>query len=405
MIARIGVASLREKYEVLSAELDERARRLWAATEAAALGYGGITAVAAATGIAVSTIRAGLRELRQNLEKPSSLERRVRKPGAGRKPLDQVDPALDAALNALIEPTTRGDPMSPLRWTCKSTRVLAAELSREGHKVSHMSVDRLLHQRGYSLQADRKTKEGTSHPDRDAQFTHISNQAQAFQARGQPVVSVDTKKKELVGDFKNGGREWQPAGEPIKVRVHDFQDPELGKAIPYGVYDVAQNSGWVSVGMDHDTAEFAVQTIRQWWYQMGQPVYPAASELLITADGGGSNGSRVRLWKIALQRLADETGLRISVCHLPPGTSKWNKIEHRMFCHITRNWRGRPLESREVVVNLIAGTTTKKGLQIQAALDANQYPKGIKVADSELADVRIEKDNFHGEWNYAISPR
>ena len=292
--------------------------------------------------------------------------------------------------------------MTPLRWTCKSTRLLAEELSRQGHAVSHARVADVLHDMGYSLQSERKTLEGTSHPDRDAQFLHINAQVQGFQQRGQPVISVDTKKKELVGDFRNGGQEWHPAGDPVKVRVHDFKDETLGKAIPYGVYDIGQDSGWVTVGVDHDTAEFAVQSIRQWWRQMGSRAYPRARELLITADNGGSNGSRVRLWKVSLQKLADETGLRLSVCHFPPGTSKWNKIEHRMFCHITKNWRGRPLESLEVIVNLIANTTTQKGLRLQAALDPGQYPKGIEVSDEELARVRLERHPFHGDWNYAI---
>jgi hypothetical protein len=307
-------------------------------------------------------------------------------------------------LETLVDPVTRGDPQSPLRWTCKSTRRLAAELQAMGHTVGPRTVARLLRALDYSLQANRKTKEGTSHPDRNAQFAYINARTQAFQGRGQPVISVDAKKKALVGDFKNGGQEWQPVGEPEHVRVYDFPDPHLGKAIPYGVYDVTTNTGWVSVGTDHDTAEFAVETVRQWWRQMGTSTYPAATDLLIIADGGGSNGTRLRLWKTELQRLATETGLRISVCHLPRGTSKWDKIEHRMFAYITQNWRGRPLISHEVIVNLIGNTTTQTGLHIQAALDLKHYATGKKVPDEALAAVQIERDPFHGEWNYTIGP-
>jgi Rhodopirellula transposase DDE domain len=294
--------------------------------------------------------------------------------------------------------------MSPLRWTCKSVRVLAAELTRQGHAVSHQTVSEVLQNLGYSLQANRKTREGAEHPDRNAQFEHIAQRAKEFQGRAQPVISVDTKKKELVGDFKNAGREWHPQARPPAVRVHDFQDDELGKAIPYGVYDLGANAGWVSVGIDHDTPEFAVESIYCWWRQMGRKTYPDAHELLITADGGGSNGSRTRLWKVALQRMANATGLKISVCHLPPGTSKWNKIEHRMFCHITRNWRGRPLESLEVVVNLIASTTTTKGLRVRAAIDTDEYPTGVKFDDATMASLRLTPEKFHGDWNYAIAP-
>jgi hypothetical protein len=376
---------------------------LWAATEALALGRGGVTAVAAATGLRRNTIRAGIGELRAGGSVVP--EQRVRAPGGGRKALAAGDPALLRDLEALVEPVTRGDPMSPLRWTCKSTRQLAAELSGRGHPVSHQTVAELLRALRYSLQGNRKTREGAAHPDRDAQFAHINAQSAAFQERGQPVISVDTKKKELVGDFKNGGREWRPVGQPEAVRVHDFVDRDLGKAIPYGVYDLAANRGWVSVGTDHDTPAFAVQTVRRWWEQMGRPTYPAAAELLITADGGGSNGRRARLWKTELQRLADETGLRIAVCHFPPGTSKWNKIEHRMFCHITQNWRGRPLVSHEVIVQLIGGTTTRAGLTIRAGLDTGTYPTGVKVTDTELAGVQLEPAEFHGEWNYSINPR
>jgi len=364
-----------------------------------------VATVAAATGLRGNTIRAGLRELEAPGVVPPVSEQRVRAPGGGRKPLTTRDPALLRDLEALVEPVTRGDPMSPLRWTCKSTRHLAAALTQRGHRVSHQTVAELLHALRYSLQGNRKTNEGAAHPDRDAQFTHINAQADAFQRRGQPVISVDTKKKELVGDFKNGGREWQPAGRPEPVRVHDFVDRDLGKAIPYGVYDLAANQGWVTVGTDHDTPTFAVQAVRGWWDRMGHLTYPMATELLIMADGGGSNGSRTRRWKTELQRLTNETGLRITVCHFPPGTSKWNKIEHRMFCHITENWRGRPLVSREVIVQLIGSTTTRTGLTIRATLDTGAYPTGIKVTDAELAAVQLAPAEFHGEWNYTILPQ
>ncbi len=397
-----------KKYRALEGELDERARRLWAASEAKALGYGGIAALARATDIAASTIRAGIRDLERGntaAVHTGKEKRRIRGEGGGRKRLTEKDRRLLKALEDLVEPTTRGDPTSPLRWTLKSTRTLAKELGLLGHTVSYRTVADLLHELGYSLQSNRKTREESSHPDRDRQFEHINSRVKAFQKRGAPVISVDTKKKELVGDFKNNGREWRPAGNPEEVRVHDFRDKKLGKAIPYGVYDVTGNRGWVSVGIDHDTAEFAVESIRQWWRQMGSGAYPSAEELLVTADNGGSNGSRLRLWKVALQKFADETGLRVTVCHLPPGTSKWNKIEHRMFCHITRNWRGRPLESLDVIVNLIGSTTTRKGLRIKAALDEHNYPRGIKVTDEELARVRIDRHEFHGDWNYTITPR
>jgi hypothetical protein len=398
------------KFEALRPYLDERRRRLWAAAEAMALGRGGITAVAAATGLQRATIRVGVRELRSGSSTSTAPEsvaeaaQRVRAAGGGRKPLSVEDPTLVRDLEALVEPVTRGDPMSPLRWTCKSTRQLAAELVRQGHRVSHTTVAEVLHALHYSLQATRKTQEGSEHPDRDAQFAYINEQTRAFQQRGQPVISVDCKKKELVGDFANGGREWQPAGYPEEVRVHDFLDKQLGKAIPYGVYDVAANQGWVSIGIDHETAAFAVASIRQWWAQMGQARYPNATELLITADSGGSNGSHNRLWKTELQRLADETGLRITVCHLPPGTSKWNLIEHRLFCHITQNWRGRPLVSHEVIINLIANTATQQGLIVKAGLDTGSYPTGVKVRDEELALVNLIPENFHGDWNYTIAP-
>jgi hypothetical protein len=345
-----------------------------------------------------------LAELAKGAERQEAVGRQ-RRPGGGRKPLTEHDPTLLRDLEALVEPTTRGDPQSGLRWTCKSLRKLAEELGQQGHRVSARKVGELLHQLDYSLQANRKTEEGRDHPDRDAQFAHINQLAFDFQERGQPVVSVDTKKKEMVGNFKNAGQEWQPKGQPERVFTHDFPSQAQGKAIPYGIYDVGQNAGWVSVGTDHDTAEFAVATLTAWWKQMGIHAYPDATELLITADGGGSNGNRCRLWKVALQRFADETGLRVSVCHLPPGTSKWNKIEHRLFSHITQNWRGRPLISHEVVVSLIENTTTRAGLRVRAALDTAHYPTHKQVSDDELSDVYLSRDSFHGEWNYSVLPR
>jgi hypothetical protein len=398
------VAGLRRKYEALLPVLDERARRHWAATEALELGWGGISAVAHATGLARDTIYGGIRELRRPGQPPLPPPR-IRRPGGGRKPLTAVDPGLPRALDALVDPATRGDPESPLRWTCKSTYRLAEELTRQGHPVSPRTVAALLRADGYSLQANRKTREGRSHPDRNAQFEYLNSRVRAFQRQGQPVISVDTKKKELVGDFQNGGREWRPAGRPEEVRTHDFQDKELGKAIPYGVYDITSNEGWVSVGIDHDTARFAVASIRRWWQEMGQARFRRARRLLITADGGGSNGSRSRLWKVALQGPADDLALSLSVCHFPPGTSKWNKVEHRLFSYITRNWRGKPLVSRQAIVSLIAATTTKTGLTVRAALDTNTYVTGIKVSDEELAHVKLKPEEFHGEWNYQISPR
>jgi hypothetical protein len=399
-----NVDSIRDKFNLLDPLMDERLRRLWAAAEATALGRGGIRAVATATGLSRTTIARGIRD-QQARSSGAVPTRRLRRVGGGRKPMISQDPTLLGALESLVDPVTRGDPQSPLRWTCKSTRRLAAELQALGHAVSARTVARLLRGLNYSLQATRKTKEGGTHPDRNAQFAYLNERTQAFQAHGQPVISVDAKKKELVGDFNNGGREWQPQGQPEHVRVYDFQDKELGKAIPYGVYDVTTNAGWVSVGTDHDTAEFAVETVRRWWRQMGQSTYPQATELLLIADGGGSNGVRTRLWKTELQRLADETGLRLAVSHLPPGTSKWNKIEHRLFAYITQNWRGRPLVSHEVIVNLIGNTTTHTGLHVRAALDTNAYPTGKKVTDAALAAVHIERDAFHGEWNYTIMPR
>jgi hypothetical protein len=399
------VGLVRQKFEALRPLMDERMRRLWAGSEAIALGRGGIAVVAEATGMARNTVVAGIREQRQRQRSGASFELSVRRRGGGRRRLTEQTPALLAALESLVEPVTRGDPQSPLRWTSKSVRKLADELGARGYRVSARTVNRLLGALDYSLQANRKTREGSSHPDRDAQFAHINERSKHFQRRGQPVVSVDAKKKELVGAFKNGGREWRPKGEPEPVNVYDFRTQALGRAVPYGIYDVTANRGWVSVGMDHDTAEFAVGTLRRWWHQMGQGCYPAARELLIVADGGGSNGSRTRLWKTELQRFADDTGLTVSVCHLPPGTSKWNKIEHRMFAYISQNWRGRPLISFEVIVNLIADTTTATGLEIQAELDTNAYPKGRKVSDEELASVQMARDAFHGEWNYTIKPQ
>lgn len=398
------VAMIRGKYRLLKPSLNERTRRHWAATEAMALGHGGITAVAAACGISRGVIHAGVREL-HDLDAVKRMAGRVRRPGGGRKKLTEKDPGLLPALERLVEPTTRGDPESPLRWTCKSTRRLARELTARKHRVGPTKVAALLREMGYSLQANRKTREGTRHPDRDAQFRQINRRVKSFQNHGQPVISVDTKKKELVGDFKNGGREWRPKGKPEKVRVHDFRDKKLGKVIPYGVYDVTHNEGWVSVGVDHDTAEFAVEAVYKWWRRMGRSRFPRARELMITADCGGSNGNRSRLWKVALQRLADRTGLALSVCHFPPGTSKWNKIEHRLFCHITRNWRGKPLTSHVVIVKLIGGTTTGEGLHVKAALDRKRYPTAVKVTDEELAQVRLRRGRFHGDWNYSILPR
>lgn len=419
---------LQAKYAALRPFLDERRRRLWAANEALALGRGGVKLVAAATGLARSTLGDGLRELRAALAVSGGVvsERdeatappggagtaatwspplvRQRRPGGGRKARMVQDPALVPALEALIEPTTRGDPQSSLRWTTKSTRTLADELTRQGHAVSATTVATLLGQLKYRLHALRKTTEGASHPDRDAQFQHISATVRAFQEQGQPVVSVDAKKKELVGDFKNGGREWQPDGQPERVRTHDFPDKVLGKVTPYGVFDLTANQGWVSVGTDHDTATFAVDSVQRWWAQMGTPLYPEATELLITADGGGSNSSRGRLWKVELQRLADATGLRVHVCHFPPGTSKWNKIEHGLFCHITQNWRGRPLVSHEVIVELIGHTTTKKGLRVQAELNQRSYPTGTVVSDDAFATIQLERHAFHGDWNDTITPQ
>jgi transposase len=398
----IDEEAIGERYRALAGDLDERRRRLWAAAEARSHGRGGIAAVARASGIAESTIRAGLREL----ESGESIDTaRVRRAGGGRKPITETDPSLADDLERLVDPETRGDPEQPLRWTAKSVRKLADGLRELGHEVSHQTVARLLRSRGYSLQANAKTREGSSHPDRDLQFRHINETATAAIAAGQPVISVDTKKKELVGDFKNGGRELRPKGSPIAVRTHDFIDKQLGKAIPYGVYDIAEDTGFVNVGIDSDTAQFSVASIRAWWEQLGRERYPDASELAITADCGGSNGNRTRLWKTELQRFADEARLKLTVCHFPPGTSKWNKIEHRLFSFISQNWRGKPLVSHEVIVNLIGATTTRTGLEVLARLDERSYPKDVKVSDDELAAVNLKGHDFHPEWNYTIKPR
>jgi hypothetical protein len=398
------IVRIRRKYRSLRSGLDERMRRHWAAAEARDLGWGGVSAVAEATGLSRMTITKGLRELKQPARVRAAEAGRVRRPGAGRKRVTEQDPELEAALDALIDPLTRGDPESPLRWTCKSTYRLAEELGRQGHPVSPRTVATLLHAAHYSLQANRKTREGASHPDRNDQFEYINERVLAFQDRGQPAISVDTKKKELVGDFKNAGRTWQPRGEPEVVRVHDFKDDELGKAIPHGVYDLLNDQGWVSVGIDHDTAEFACNSIRRWWTQMGHRRFPRAKKLLITADAGGSNSPRSRLWRLCLQGLADTLGLAVTVCHFPPGTSKWNKIEHRLFSFIASNWRGQPLVSLQAIVELIASTSTRSGLVVRAALDPKRYPTNVKVSDEQLASVRIKPHEFHGDWNYTISP-
>lgn len=380
--------------------LNERQKRLVLAAEAKALGWGGVSRVAQATGVSRGTIHKALEEI----ESPPHVSERIRKPGGGRKGIQVYHPDLLKELESLVDPVTRGDPMSPLRWTCKSTRQLSGELVRQGYRVSHMTVAELLHRLDYSLQANAKTLEGAHHADRNEQFNYINTRVKEFLQRGQPVISVDTKKKELVGNFKNGGREWERKGEPQKVEIHDFATPESPKVIPYGIYDIGKNMGWVNVGCDHDTASFAVASIRRWWWSMGQEVYPDAKELLICADGGGSNGYRVRLWKVELQSLATETGLRITTCHFPPGTSKWNKIEHRLFSHISMNWRGRPLVSHEVIVKLIGKTSTRNGLRIKAKLDKRKYPTKIKVSDAEMERVKLKPHTFHGEWNYSISP-
>ena len=397
----IDEISIRFRYQLLSASLDERGRRLFAAAEARAAGHGGIAGVARATGLARSTIGRGLEDL-EALELDAG---KVRRAGGGRLPLTQIAPTLLADLRAILEPSTLGDSMRSLLWVSKSHAKLAAALVALGHRVAASSLPGLLEQAGYRRQVNRKSLEGSRHPDRNAQFEHINRQAVAFQAAGQPVISVDTKKKENVGEFKNAGADYRAEGRPDKVNVHDFIDKELGKAIPYGVYDIAANAGYVSVGINHDTAEFAVNSIQRWRETMGRERYPASDRLMITADGGGSNGSRVRLWKVELQKLADTTGLTLVVCHYPPGTSKWNRIEHRMFCHITQNWRGKPLTSRLAIVELIGATTTKSGLSVRCELDDNTYAKGIKVSDKEMATLNITGDTFHPEWNYTIAPR
>ncbi len=395
--------AISQRFELLAGQLDERMRRLFAAAEALAAGRGGTSLVSRETGISRQAIAAGIKELSVP-DDGAAPAGRIRKPGGGRKKTVDKDSTLKSDLESLVEPVTRGDPESPLRWTIKSIRTLADELKAQGHQTSHRMVAELLQELGYSLQANSKTLEGSSHPDRNAQFEYINQKATEHLEVGNPVISVDTKKKELVGDFRNAGREWRPKGQPEKVKVHDFLIPELGRVAPYGVLDLAKNEAWVSVGTDHDTATFAVETIRRWWNSMGKSAYPSAKQLLITADGGGSNGSRLKLWKLELQNLANELGFPIAVCHFPPGTSKWNKIEHRLFSYITMNWRGKPLVSHEVIVQLIRATKTKTGLKVNCELDVNQYPIGRKVSDKELKQVKITRDEFHGEWNYVISP-
>ncbi len=398
----MDTSAVKAKFESLACALDERSRRLWAATEAKAIGHGGIALVSRATGVSYSTIVRGLKELESGLLPEPG---RIRRPGGGRKKTLAKDATLLADLDGLVEPSVSGDPQSPLRWTSKSVRTLARELRALGHNVSHQLVLELLYAAGYSLQANRKSREGSNHPDRDAQFCYIQRKVRRFQALGQPVISVDAKKKELVGDFKNAGKQWRPKGIPEPVRVHDFRIPELGKAIPYGVYDLTRNAGWVSVGIDHDTARFAVRTIGRWWQKMGRPLYRGVEALLVTADAGGSNGARTRLWKWELQQLANRTGLSITVCHFPPGTSKWNKIEHRLFSYISTNWRGRPLVSLAVIVSLIASTRTQEGLRVRCELDKGQYPKGQEVSDEQMAQIRLAPHRFHPDWNYTIHPQ
>jgi transposase len=397
---------IQRRFGSLSAFLDERMRRLVAAAESEAIGYGGVSAVARVTGVSRRAITEGMKELNQQKASRGtrSPQFRIRRKGAGRKRTVEKDLTLLEDLDRLVDPVTRGDPESPLRWTCKSVRRLAEELQHEGHAVSYQTVAELLHALDYSLQANQKTLEGSQHADRDEQFEYINRKAQRYLKQGDPVISVDTKKKELVGDFKNAGREWERKGHPEEVRIHDFEirEPDKGKIAPYGVYDLGRNVGWVSVGMDHDTAAFAVESIRRWWRWMGSRSYPQAKRLLITADSGGSNGARVRLWKWELQKLANETGLEISVCHFPPGTSKWNKIEHRLFSFISQNWRGKPLISHEVIINLIAATTTATGLVVKSKLDSNIYPSGLKVSDQQMAELQLRRDKFHGDWNYSL---
>lgn len=404
MIANSVVKQIENKYSHLSPFLNERSRRVWVATEASALGYGGILAVHRATGVSPNTIRAGVKELQ--LAPADSLSgRQIRRSGGGRKRVEERAPGLLEALDRLVEPSSRGEPECPLRWTCKSVNQLADALQQQGYQVGAMTVYSLLVAMGYSLQSNRKTQEGNQHPDRDAQFQYIAQQVEAFQKQHRPVISIDTKKKENLGQFKNVGQEWQPKSTPTPVKTHDFPDKTLGKAIPYGIYDLTENQGWVNVGIDHDTAEFAVESIRRWWQQLGQPQYQRSKHLMITADCGGSNGYRNRLWKLELQKFADETGLTLHICHFPPGTSKWNKIEHRLFCHITTNWRGQPLTSLETVINLISNTTTQAGLEVHAQLDNNLYPTGIQVTEAQFEAIVLQRCRFHGEWNYRIVPR
>jgi transposase len=391
---------LAEKFQLVWPHLNERQRRVLLGAEAKVRGRGGISQVAEASGVSWPTVQKSVRELEQ--PEPALPPDRSRRAGGGRKPVELKDPGLMEALDALVDPDSRGDPESPLRWTVKSTRQLAEALRAQGHPVSHRLVGELLHSMGYSLQSNRKTIEGAQHPDRNAQFNYLHDQIEHYLKAGQPVVSVDTKKKELVGQFKNAGQDWRPKGQPERVKVHDFEDEKLGKAIPYGVYDIGQDAGWVNVGQDHDTATCAVESLRRWWRQIGQPAYPEARRLLISADGGGSNGSRLRLWKWELARWAREIGIEITVCHLPPGTSKWNRIEHRLFSHISMNWRGRPLTSHEVVVQLIGATRTRSGLQVRAEIDEGSYPKGVKISAADFAKLRIEPHEFHGDWNYSI---
>jgi transposase len=398
----MDLKALRAKWRPLAPTLTERSRRVWAATEANALGHGGIALVERATGISRSTIQRGLREVEAGEDLSPG---RIRRPGGGRKPTIEHDPAVLMDLDGLVEPTAAGDPESPLRWTTKSVRAVAVALRALGHEVSHTLVAELLHELGYSLQANQKRREGAQHPDRDAQFRYLNDQVRRFRRTAQPAISVDTKKKELVGDFKNPGRAWRPTGAPDVVRVHDFLVPSQGKAIPYGVYDLHRNEGWVSVGIDHDTASFAVNAIRRWWKVMGRPAYPQATRLLVTADAGGSNGTRLRLWKWELQQLANRTGLSIAVCHFPPGTSKWNRIEHRLFSHIAMNWRGKPLVSLAAIVSLIAATRTTTGLRVRSELDRRPYPGGVTVTDAQMERIRLQPHPFHGDWNYTIRPQ
>ena len=403
-----SVQALVAKFTVLLPQLDERQRRLLLGAEAIALGRGGIAAVATAAGVSRPTVTRGVAEAQAGGAR-HEVEGRVRKAGGGRKSLTETDPGILAALDALVDPGTRGDPVSPLRWTTKSTRNLADALTADGHRVSHVRVGELLHSQGYSLQSNAKSVEGKQHPDRDAQFEHINTLAKRYLKAGDPVISLDAKKKELVGEtpgYKNNGREWQPQGDPVKVGVHDFPDKNMPKAVPYGIYDLSANTGWVTVGNDGDTAAFAVATLRRWWTHVGQVAYPQAKRLMISADAGASNGYRVRLWKTELSQLATDTGLAITVCHYPPGTSKWNKIEHRLFSAITSNWRGGPLTSHQVVVDLIGATTTRTGLTVHAEADTGSYPKGIKISDDQMAAIapQLKPDKFHGEWNYTVKP-